>query len=169
MKKTAVISEDGLYRYRLTRSWDSTLEPLTIVMLNPSKADAEYDDPTIRRCIGYAKSLGFGGILVVNLFAYRATNPTELFTTTDPIGGQNAEYLGDALQNADYVLLAYGNSGIVKKLLYKFPRYKPLELAQKGTLHYLELSKDGTPKHPLYLKKDLTLTRFEIGSFKKIM
>ena len=74
----ALLSSCGTYRYRLWRYWHTEREPLIFIMLNPSTADAMQDDPTIRKCIGFAKRLGFGGIEVVNLFAYRATDPRDL-------------------------------------------------------------------------------------------
>ena len=78
MIKSAEISPCGLYRYSLTRKWEAWKGTVNFIMLNPSTADAQEDDPTIRRCIGFAKAWGYGGIVVTNLFAYRATNPKEL-------------------------------------------------------------------------------------------
>lgn len=77
--RTAVISACERYRYSLARTWDQERAPLVVVMLNPSTADAERDDPTIRRLIGFAKREQAGGILVVNLFAFRATDPADLW------------------------------------------------------------------------------------------
>ena len=82
---TAVISQDGLYRYHLERRW-SDAPFLTFVMLNPSTADAEIDDPTIRRCVGFSKREGAGGIAVVNLYAFRATSPADLRQASAPYG-----------------------------------------------------------------------------------
>jgi hypothetical protein len=73
----ALLSEDGRYRYRLWRLWDDLAPVMVWVMLNPSTADADLDDPTIRKCIGFAKANRHGGIIVVNLFAWRATDPKE--------------------------------------------------------------------------------------------
>src|SRR5262245_19133112 len=87
--KEALISPCGLYRYWLTRTWDNSLRRVCWVMLNPSTADAEQDDPTIRRCVGFARSWGAGGIIVVNLFAFRASDPKALLRAADPVGPDN--------------------------------------------------------------------------------
>lgn len=79
MIRSAVISKDGLYRYTLRRVWDESKPLLNFVLLNPSKADAETDDATVRRCIGFAKLWGFGGIVITNLYAYRSTDPKKLW------------------------------------------------------------------------------------------
>lgn len=153
IKGTALISDCKKYRYILSRVWDSSLPSVTFLMLNPSTADETNDDPTIRRCIAYAKRWGFGHLDVVNLFAYRATNPKDLLICEDPIGDMNKYSLFTAAKTGIYTVCAWGNSPIISKLMKKFPNYKPLQDLEN--LKYLELSKDGTPKHPLYLKKNL--------------
>lgn len=87
--RAATISPDGIYRYDLVRHWPWPGKLLMWVMLNPSKADAAVDDPTIRKCMGFARRWGYRGIVVVNLFALRATNPTELVGHPHPIGPDN--------------------------------------------------------------------------------
>ena len=153
MKGTALISDCKKYRYILSRIWDSSLPSVTFLMLNPSTADADKDDPTIRRCINYAKAWGFGHLDVVNLFAYRATDPKKLLESDDPIGEMNIYSIYTACKTGEYTVCAWGNSSIVDKLLRKFPDYKPLKDVEN--LKFLEMSKDGTPKHPLYLPKNL--------------
>jgi len=93
MVRSAVISPCGLYRYRLSRQWTEPSYSLAFVMLNPSTADAEVDDPTIRRCIGFARREGYGGIEVVNLYAFRATSPDDLWKAKDPCGPENEGHL----------------------------------------------------------------------------
>lgn len=95
MIKSAIISECGKYRYSLSRIWDENKANVLFIMLNPSTADGDVDDPTIRRCIGFAKSWGYGGIYVGNLFAYRATDPKELLKVENPIGFENIHHLMD--------------------------------------------------------------------------
>lgn len=91
---SAIISEDGRYRYCLTRVWDPKKPILYFVMLNPSTADADEDDHTIRKCVGFANYNGFGGIFVVNLFALRATDPQEMFLWCEKaIGFENDEHI----------------------------------------------------------------------------
>lgn len=157
IKKGAVISKCEKYRYQLWRIWDESLPAVMFVMLNPSTADADEDDPTIRRCIGFAKSWGYGGIYVGNLFAYRATNPKELLYQEEAEGGFNWPHLLTMEVKCDKIICAWGNYGIVKKLTYK--KYKPV-LRSKS--HCLGISKDGAPKHPLYLKGDLKPIPFNI-------
>lgn len=93
MEKGALISECGTFRYRLWRRWDSKLAPLGFVMLNPSTADASEDDHTIRKCIGFAKRLGYGAIEVVNLYAFRATDPENLRVAGYPVGPDNDAHI----------------------------------------------------------------------------
>lgn len=155
MEKSATVSGCGKYRYRLERIWDKSKPKVLFIMLNPSTADAMNDDATIRRCVNYAKEWGYGGVLVGNLFAYRATKPKELLTAENPIGDENLKFIDQMFKEAAAVICAWGNSGIVDKLGKKLgPDYKPLK-GWIGFLYYLELAKNGTPKHPLYLKKDL--------------
>lgn len=93
MVKDAVISDCGQYRYLLSRDWESGLQRLVFIGLNPSTADAEIDDPTIRRLIGFSKAWGYGGFDIVNLFALRSKDPKMLCDHDDPIGPLNDTYL----------------------------------------------------------------------------
>lgn len=111
MKKTAIISNDKQYRYELRRIFDDAKPIVCFVGLNPSKADAEQDDPTILKCIAYTKNWGYGGFIMVNLFAYRATNPKDLYSITDPIGRDNDKYLQNAFDEAEKVICCWGKSG----------------------------------------------------------
>ena len=112
MKKTAEISEDGKYRYSLTRCWDVQRPTALWVMVNPSKANAVEDDPTITRCIGFSKAWGYGSMEVGNLFALVATDPNKLTDHPDPIGTFNDERLKDMVKRADIVIAAWGDNGI---------------------------------------------------------
>ncbi|GAB3884429.1 DUF1643 domain-containing protein [Terrabacter terrigena] len=150
----AEISEDGHYRYMLGRRWDNG--PLVrFVMLNPSTADATTDDPTIRRCIGFAKAWGFAGLHVVNLYAYRATNPRELWAVDDPVGPENDAWLADEAawaKSHDLPLIAaWGVHAEPRHVAYvrTFPGFDRLQA--------LGTTKDGHPRHPLYLRRDAQL------------
>lgn len=144
MKKTAVISEDGKHRYKLSREWDASLPKVLFIMLNPSTADAENDDPTIRRCIGFAKAWGYGGIWVGNLFSYRTAYPKEL-KGHDVYTSENLKHIYDMKNQSDKIICAWGNSrGLPAYICNRF-----------DGIYYLELSKNRTPKHPLYLKGSL--------------
>lgn len=154
MKKTAIISTCGTYRYKLTRTWNPALPRVTFIMLNPSTADADIDDPTIRRCINFAKSWGYGGITVVNLFAFRATRPDVMFTAIreqglDAVGPENNKHIEDAIRGADKVILAWGANGHALDRAHEVSE-------MIGTAHCLETSGHGHPKHPLYIKAATT-------------
>ena len=152
----AVISDCNNYRYKLWRVWDSKLPKVMFIMLNPSTADSSKDDPTIRRCISFAKSWGFGGIYVGNLFAYRSTSPKGLLETDNPFGDFNNIHQTEMSEICELVVCAWGNSPILKKLNYK-PEFDNI----KKSMHYIELSQDGTPKHPLYLKGNLMPIKYD--------
>ena len=148
---SAVLSECGLYRYRLERRWADGPKAL-FIMLNPSTADAEKDDPTIRRCISFAKREGCGGLIVVNLFAFRATEPDALLLADDPIGPDNPGALAAAVADCDGPLIAAwgawpgaraAGEAVVRKL---GPRAR-----------CLGLTKAGSPRHPLYVAGDAPL------------
>lgn len=91
--KAAQLSDCGTYRYRLSRHWDVTRAALVYVMLNPSTADAEVDDQTIKRCMHYARREEFGGIEVLNLYALRSPYPAALWAHPDPVGPENDAHL----------------------------------------------------------------------------
>ena len=125
------------------------------VGLNPSTADETQDDPTIRRCIAFAKAWGYGGVCMTNLFAYRATLPEVMKATSDPVGPDNDEYLRALAADAGVVVAAWGANGTHKGRDAEVRKLLP-------ELHCLALTKDGHPGHPLYLRK--TLTPFPMGS-----
>lgn len=154
MRRGAVISDCGRYRYRLGRTWDDALPGATFIMLNPSTADASVDDPTIRRCIGYARTWGCGALTVVNLYAWRATDPRELWKTADPVGPENDAHLIAAAKSATAsfgpLVAAWGAHADPWRI------GDVLALPGMDRLGALALTKDGQPRHPLYLKADLT-------------
>ncbi len=161
---TAEISGCKKYRYSLTRVWDGDKPRVLFIMLNPSTADADNDDPTIRRCIGFAKNWGYGGVYVVNLFALRATNPKDLLKAPFVVGVENEKWIRRMSCIADLVVCAWGNGAIVDKLQKRLDHtWKPLSWISKP-LHYIELSKDGTPKHPLYLRKNLLPKPYQVSA-----
>lgn len=156
MIRSADISACGSYRYALYREWDDNDRRVCFIMLNPSTADAEVDDPTIRRCIGFAKRWGFGSLEVVNLFALRATSPDVLLTHPRPIGPDTDSVIEAALSDADLTICAWGTRGTL------LDRNKVvLELLDgHGIERYaLRLTNDGHPAHPLYLPGNLKPVR----------
>jgi hypothetical protein len=153
---TAIISRCGLYRYSLTRTWD-TGQTLAWVMLNPSTADADQDDATIRRCIAFSQSWGYGRLVVVNLFALRATDPKELKSAADPIGPGNDVHLMSTLHFADAILCAWGVGG---ELHGRGERIKERLRAAKLSACCLGLTRGGQPKHPLYVRAATLMSAF---------
>ena len=169
MVREAIISKDGTYRYGLLRVWDESLQRVLFIMLNPSTADAYIDDPTIRRCIGFAKSWGFGSIAVANLYPLRSTDPEKLLWHSNPLGVSNNEYIIEMASRCSLIVTAWGNGKIVERLEKAYPAYKPLKGLKTHELHYLELSKTGDPKHPLYLKGDLRPTAFSTPKYNSLV
>ena len=156
MKRTARISECGTYRYQLSRIWDDSKPKVMFLMLNPSTADANQDDNTIKRCIAFAKSWGKGGFYVGNLFAYRSTDPKALIGLASHIavGGENLLNLAEMSGKSQYVVCAWGLPHIVKKVMKPIrDEYHPLNVIRNPM--YLALCKDLTPRHPLMLKSEL--------------
>jgi hypothetical protein len=158
MTATAVLSDCGTYRYRLGRRWDHGPADVWI-MLNPSTADAQLDDPTIRRCIGFSRNWGSGALVVVNLFALRATDPAELVRHPDPIGPDNDEHIplaaAGAQQHGGRVVAAWGAHPMAAERARTVRR---LIEGQGAPLLALGTTKTGAPRHPLYVKGDTTLT-----------
>ncbi len=148
IKREATFSSCQRYRYSLLREWSATQSKVLFVGLNPSTADAELDDPTIRRCIGFAKAWGFGGLYMGNLFAFRSTDPKGLLTASDPVGPDNDAVLLQLAQAAGLVVAAWGNHGA---WMDRAGQVKSLF----GPLSILKLNRSGQPAHPLYLKGDL--------------
>lgn len=156
---TATISEDGRYRYRLTRGSElgcpSALPPAVFVMLNPSTADGLVDDPTIRRCRGFAREWGCPGLVVVNLYAYRATKPADLKWADDPVGPLNDAFLASACHKQD-VICAWGQHATQERI---FEVWQILYRARARTF-CLGLTKDGRPRHPLFVPYDQPLVPY---------
>lgn len=158
--KPAVISDDGKYRYWLSRQINSMVDkPCVFIMLNPSTADATKDDPTIRRCIGYAKAWDCSELIVVNLFALRSAYPWVLWDdkTIDPIGPDNDDAIQQAVDIAHngIIICAWGQNGG-----YMDRGNAVLGMIEHLNPCYLRLSKHGFPCHPLYLRGELKPIQF---------
>jgi hypothetical protein len=150
MDRGADLSPCDQYRYRLWRLWDRTRPAVLFIGLNPSTADAEQDDPTVRRCIGFAKEWGFGGIEVANLFAFRATDPGKLLTAADPVGPDNDAWLARLRSGSPAAVAAWGAHPLART------RANALGSSLRP-LASLGVTKDGAPRHPLYVRKDTPL------------
>ncbi len=163
MKRDAVIDKSEKYRYLLTREWDISKQQITFIMLNPSIADGNQDDPTIRRCINFATAWDYGSLEVVNLFAYRATKPRDICKVADPVGVENDYYLQESTQRAALIIVAWGcnvrNVSVVGKYKNRDTEVKTLIHSTK-TLYCLGLTKYGYPRHPLFIKNGTQPIRF---------
>jgi len=159
MTVAAILSNDGRYRYTLTRQW-SDRAPMVWCMLNPSTADASKDDPTIRRCIGFAVREGWGGIHVVNLMAFRTKDPAECVLVSDPIGWENDGYLEKAAELTGKVVCAWGT-----KAPEKYVRRAVALLAGdcgRASLWCLGTTRNGSPRHPLYVRSCEPLREWKV-------
>ena len=147
-----------MYRYQLWRIWDEDKPKTLFIMLNPSTADHTKNDPTINRCIHFSKSWGFGGFYAGNLFPYRSKHPKDLLYAKNPRGNSNRFHIIDMAEKVDTVVCAWGNAGIVKRIFRGSSPYDYLGLPDEK-LYYIDIAKDGTPKHPLFLRGILTLKK----------
>ena len=142
----AGFSRCGRYRYWLRREWDSALPQCAFIGLNPSTADARTDDPTLRRCIGFAEKWGYGSLLLVNLFSFRATDPATLSKISDPVGPATDCWLRQAGTESQLLVAAWGNGGQL------FERaIGAAHLIHNA--HCLGVTAKGMPRHPLYCPK----------------
>jgi hypothetical protein len=153
VRGSAILSDCGAYRYLLRRSWDISRPAVTFVMLNPSTADADQDDPTIRKCRGFADRLGYGALNVVNLFAYRATKPADLKRAGYPRGPLCDEWIVKGVRETQAVLCAWG---VNARGLVRPAEVLDLVRAQGRTPKALHLTDDGIPWHPLMLRYECT-------------
>ena len=144
----AVFSPCRTYRYALSRVWSADKPYALFIGLNPSTADETLDDPTIRRCIDFAKRWGYGGLVMANLFAYRATEPAVMKRAAEPVGELNDPWLIALAAQAGVVIAAWGEQGAFGQRSAQVRQLIP-------QLHYLQLNKSGEPRHPLYLKRTL--------------
>lgn len=149
MDRQTIFSPCRNYRYTLWREWARGDGYAVFIGLNPSTADETNDDPTIRRCVAFAKAWGYAGLCMTNLFAFRATQPKDMLRVTDPIGPDNDDHLQAVSIGAGVIVAAWGTNGTHMERDVAVRRMLP-------DLHYLALTKAGHPGHPLYLPKTLT-------------
>lgn len=137
------------WRYSLSRIWDRSLDTLVFIGLNPSTADENKDDPTIRRCLRFGVDLGFGSICMINLFAFRATKPEDMKTTSDPIGPGNDLIIERIKRESNMIIASWGVHGE-----YRGRNKEVLHLLSGRTVYCLGKTKAGHPRHPLYIRAD---------------
>ena len=170
MKREAGFSHCGKYRYWLSREWERGKEKIIFIGLNPSTADAEIDDPTIIRCIGFAKGWGYGGLYMLNIFALKSTDPKVLQAdgVHDPVGPGNHEAFADIVDRAEKSLFdikdpiavcAWGNDGTY--MLQGETAIAWLHQLAAET-KCLGITKSDQPRHPLYLRRDTVLQDYPL-------
>lgn len=148
--RTAILSDCGRYRYSLTRQWGAGPR-VCWLMLNPSTADAEKDDPTIRKCVGFSKAWGYGSLVVVNLFAWRSTDPRALRAAEDPVGPENDGAIERAAGTSVRVIAAWG-AHLRGSGRYARGAHVRALVARRGVpVYHLGFTADGDPRHPLML------------------
>lgn len=151
--RSARFSPCRTWRYSLTREWDHQKPRLLFILLNPSTADEMQDDPTNRRGIGFAKRWGYGSVVFVNLFAFRTPHPKEMRAAADPIGPDNDRWIQFEIHGASTVVAAWGTNGVFMNRGY-------LIRERLGPMQCLGRTKNGHPKHPLYLANATELEPF---------
>ena len=158
MKTGALFSECREWRYSLWRIWDTDKLPIAFIGLNPSTADEIEDDPTVRRCIRFAKRWGYGSMYMLNLFGLRSTDPKLLYEHNDPVGDKNHETILDVCLAMDKIVLCWGNHGALLDqgdvLLCKLK-----QVGFEDKLRSFGVTKSKQPKHPLYLADNTELQK----------
>ncbi len=149
----AIFDLSGRYRYSLWRAWSIYHPRIAFILLNPSTADEHKNDPTIRRCISFARAWNFGSLEVVNLFAYRATDYRELLKAHEPIGAENNRFLIQAVERCSTIVLGWGAKGT----FLSRDRQVMSILRGRNNLYCLGFTKNGQPRHPLYIKGNTDL------------
>lgn len=149
VRSAAALSGCGKYRWCLTRHWDDDLPTCAWVMLNPSTATADEDDPTVRRCVGFSRRWGHGGIAVVNLFALRAADPKKLLAAEDPVGPLCDETIRVYCRRR-FTVAAWGALAPPRRAAEVLAILR----AEAAEVVCLGLTRGGQPRHPLYLAAD---------------
>lgn len=171
VKKAAVISACGQYRYLLGREWDASRPALRIIMLNPSTADADIDDPTIGRCMEFARREDRGGILVCNLLAFRSPKPAVMkaayYAGQDIVGPLNGQYLEDMMDAREddqppLIMAGWGAHELARPYAAAFMKMAELRGARVHCLG--TTTKSGAPRHPLYVLGTDPLVPYKIAS-----
>ena len=144
----AIYSDCETYRYALTRVWDTSGKRVLFIMLNPSRATERQNDPTIERCERRARALGFGGFRAVNIFGLRETHPRLLRRHPAPVGPDNDAIVARGCDWADTIIAAWGAHG---DHLGRGAEMRELLIATPRPVHHFGLTKQGHPRHPLYI------------------
>ena len=155
LERDAIMSDCGTYRYLLRRTWDHNKPRALVIMLNPSTADAKIDDATIRSLTRLLRGLGYGSFEVVNLFAFRATDPEALFKVADPVGPRNLGIIEAAIGRCDIAIYAWGAHPMATDAASIDIRNAVS--SRRPAAYCFGKTKSGAPKHPLYIKSGTAL------------
>lgn len=161
LRSGAHFSRCRRFRYALWREWDADRPRVMLIGLNPSTADAERNDPTIRRCIGFARDWGYGGVWVLNLFAFRATYPEDLKAARDPVGPRNDGWLRRVAGQSARIVACWGNDGAF------MGRSARVRAMLGDRLDVIRMNASGQPAHPLYLPKRLRPVDWPCGKDRR--
>ncbi|MES2590879.1 MAG: DUF1643 domain-containing protein [Bacteroidota bacterium] len=167
-KSGATLSECRKYRYALWRIWDTDKDNIMFIGLNPSIADETKDDPTTRRCVQFAKDWGYGGVYLVNLFAYRTKSPSDLWVAPFPISepkdpSVNDNWLKGTAEHCTKIVFSWGNDGDLNQRYIEVQKMFPESFC-------FGLTMSGQPKHPLYISGDTPLLPFSVNfSYIKLL
>lgn len=161
-RRAAMLDPTRSYRYDLMRTWgkpsfspSAKVGACVFIMLNPSTADENLDDPTIRRCVGFAQAWGYRMLHAVNLFGLRATNPKALYAAADPVGPRNDFWIKEVTERAGVIVAAWGVHGAFNRR-----DRQVMDLLREKRVFCLGKTKHGAPRHPLYIKGDTKLEEF---------
>lgn len=157
---TATFSPCRTYRYTLTRVWDPSRSVVVFIMLNPSTANAFVEDPTIRRCLAFSRSWMAGGIVVHNLFGLRSTDPRKLYRHPDPVGPDNDAVIADTFTSGLTVARVIAAWGVHGTLNDRGEQVRALFANRGIRLTCFGTTKDGHPRHPLYVRGDAAVVEY---------
>ncbi len=173
--RQTVLSPCRLYRYTLWRQWGIGALPLLqlnqgpdsyamFIGLNPSTADETKDDPTIRKCIGFAKRWGYGALLMTNLFAFRATNPIDMMAQERAVGPDNLAWLARCAKGAGTIVAAWGTKGSFRNQDLVVEYY--IRHISNRSMMCLRKTKNGCPEHPLYVPYETVPEAYQLRTDK---
>ena len=155
MKGDACFSPDRKYRYMLSRTWADGFLTCLFICLNASTADAERNDPTITRGVGFARDWGFSRLLWTNIFGLRSNDPKRLYSDSDPIGPENDTWIMKSALESDFIVVGWGEHGVYRnrgRAVLEMLN-APAVISRAGRPHCFALNKSGQPRHPLYLPR----------------
>jgi hypothetical protein len=151
----AVFDPSGIYRYWLRREWDTSKNRITFIMLNPSEANADYDDPAVIRCMDFSQKWGFGSMEIVNLFALCTSDPSIMKKHQNPVGPDNDNYIYNTTANSNIIIAAWGNDGA-----HRNRSSEVLHLIWDYDLYCMGLTKENQPRYPARLTTSTSYVKY---------